>query len=151
VTNGRESWLVIDQHEQAWGDRLRQENQTWYSLRNGTLTQVLSFPTDVEVDWPGNLDVHQTVKSRVESVPSNGSGDRVEVTFDLVIGRNGRSDAVEINRKVSFSRQAGSLYFAFDAGGSQISEDIYENIVDVVHHNVSEDRVMNFAQKFSTK
>jgi hypothetical protein len=150
MTNGRESWLVIDPHEQVWDDRIRQENQTWYSLRNGRLIQVLSFPSDVESDWPGDSGAHETVKSRIEFVPSHGSEDRVDVSYDIAIGRNGRSDAVAISRKVSFSRQAGSLYFAFDASHSQISEDIYENIVDVAGHSVTEDRVMDFARKFST-
>jgi hypothetical protein len=31
VTNGRASWLAIEQHERAWDDELRQENQTWYT------------------------------------------------------------------------------------------------------------------------
>ena len=147
VTNGRASWLVIEQHEHAWDDQLRQENQTWYGLSNGRLTEVLTFPADIEAHWPGHSDLQETIKTRVEVVPSDGSEDRVNVAYEVTLSWNGRHDPVTVSRKVSFSRKAAAQRFAFDLDHSEIREDVYERIFDAALHRPTDRMLMEFASE----
>jgi len=151
VTNGRGSWLAIEQHEQAWDDELRQENQTWYTLENGRLTEALTFPADIEAGWADAPDLQETVKTRVEIVPFDGAEDRVNVVYDVTLSSKARNDAITVSRRVSFSKKFSSQRFAFDATQSEISEDIYEHIINAALHRPSAQSIVEFCGKGVTR
>jgi hypothetical protein len=122
VSNGRASWLAIAEHEQAWADDFRQENETWYELSAGGLREVLTFPAESEGVRGGEPSIHHAVKADVRMIPFDGLNDRVDVIYTVTSGP-------AITRpRVSFSKKPSTPAFQFDPRQSEISESDYQRI-----------------------
>jgi hypothetical protein len=128
ISNGRSTWLAISNHERAWDENFRQENETWYELTNGELIEVLSFPSEVESTRRSD-SLDQRIRADVQVIPFDGHEDSVEVVYIKTL-RSGTQDPISSRQKVFFSKDPSAQLFVFDRSRSEMSELDYRRISD---------------------
>lgn len=124
VSSARASWLAIANVERLWEQGAVQENEQWYELKDGRLNEVLSFPLEGETD-------SGRVQAEVTGVSSDEKNDKVTIRMTAWFQSGSTEKAMEVVRKVSFSRSGSSPQFVFDALESDISETTYRAIYDI--------------------
>jgi len=126
VSNGRAWWLAISNHERAWDESARQENETWYELSGGKLIEVLSFPAETETHRRSD-SLDQRIQADVQVIPFDGLKDRVEVVYTRTL-RFDTKDPVTTRRKIAFSKNSPAQAFVFDPSHSDMTEADYNGI-----------------------
>jgi hypothetical protein len=147
ASDGRASWLAINNDEKAWGTGIMQENETWYELAAGRLVPVLSFPAEMEEVWVARPPIHRHVTSEATGVSFDGNTDRVVVTFRATFGWGDLENAVTIRRKVSFTKGPQPQQFVFDRTNSDVPESTYRAICDLEAGEFTYDVFADFAGK----
>jgi hypothetical protein len=148
VSNGRTSWLAINNDEREWGTGIFQENETWYELKNGRLVKVLSLPEKVDEMWVARPTIHRQLTTELSLVPFDGVKDRVDVALKAVFSWGDYDKpTVTVARKVSFAKEPSSQEFRFDDAKSDITESTYRAVCDLENGDLEYDVLVDFAHE----
>jgi hypothetical protein len=146
VSNGRASWLALNNDQRAWGTGILQENETWYELTNGQLVKVLSLPEEVDEVWVAQPTIHRQLKAELSARQFDGIKDRIDVAFNAVFSWGDYDKpTVTVARKVSFAKDPASQVFRFDDANSDITEPTYRAICDLENSDLEYDVLVDFA------
>jgi hypothetical protein len=153
VSNGRASWLALNNDQQAWGTGILQENETWYELTNGRLIKVLSVPEKVDAVWVARPTIHRQLSTELSTVPFDGINDRVDASFTAVFSwGSGDKDKVTIRRRVVFAKQPDAKQFQFDGADSDIPERTYRLLSDLENATPQdEEELLKWLSQYNSK
>jgi hypothetical protein len=146
VSSTRASWLAIANVERAWGDEVVQENEQWYELQDGRLIEVLRFPLEGEAVSGSQLRMERRIQSDVMAVSSDEKGDSVAIAMTAQFRWGSPGKAMEVRRKITFSRDLQSQQFAFDPLRSDVQEMTYRLVYDLTNDGFTYDALTQFAQ-----
>jgi hypothetical protein len=129
VTNGRGRWLAVSEHtESAWGTGIFQEEEAWYADDHRRLRKVLSFPEKGELAGP----LQFAWKTNISLPPADGSRDVIRIEYSVTLGTSlGDGIGGDFQHIVTFSKNASSRNFGFDAKLSEMRESEFRTLYEV--------------------